>query len=308
MYEEQTMHRHLLIGLEGLTLSAWERQVLRERPPLGVILFARNTESPDQVRALIEDVCQTTGEASWAAIDEEGGRVNRMPWVPFNHRQPAAAGGSLMLKDADAAWQAVYRENMLVGEALKSLGFTHNCAPVLDLFHPEGHGVIGERAYGSDVDTVAYLATACWQGLRDAGISAVGKHFPGHGRANADSHVAVPTVDMPLDVLLCEAQSFARLIEAGLQHVMTAHVVYSQVDDKVATLSPFWLKDVLRKQFGFSGHIWSDDLSMKGAGEDVPAAAKAALAAGCDALLVCEPAGVRGIYETLSSGVLGSHV
>jgi len=300
------MHKHLLIGLEGTTLSAWEKQTLRAMPPLGVILFARNIASPEQVRALLEDVRQQTGGASWAAIDEEGGRVNRIPWAPFHPRRPVCDYGRMMADDTSAAFQAVYEDNLSVGEALKGLGFTHNCAPVLDLFHPEGHGVIGERAYGSDIDTVTHLATACWQGLRDAGISAVGKHFPGHGRANADSHVAVPQVDVPLDIVLGEAQSFARLIGAGLEHVMTAHVVYSKTDDKVATLSPFWLGEVLRMHFGFTGRIWSDDMSMKGAGDDVPAAAKAALLAGCDVLLVCEPAGVRGIYDALSAGVLGS--
>jgi len=274
--------------------------MLRECPPLGVILFARNIASPYQVRELLDEVRQTTGEPSWAAIDEEGGRVNRISWAPFNHRQSAAVRGTLMLEDADATWQAVYHENLLIGEALKNLGFTHNCAPVLDLFHPEGHGIIGERAYGADVGTVAHLATACRQGLRDGGVSAVGKHFPGHGRANADSHRTVPLVDAPLDVLLREAQSFACLIEAGMEDVMTAHVVYSQVDEKVATLSPYWLNDVLRKQFGFTGRIWSDDLSMRGAGEDAQVAALAALSAGCDVLLVCNPEDVRRIYEGLS--------
>jgi len=300
------LNRHLLIGLEGLALSPWERRMLRDHPPLGVILFVRNTASPEQVRALLDEVRQVAGEAVWAAIDEEGGRVNRMPWAPFNLRQPAGAHGRLLQQDRDTAWQAVYADNLRVGEALRELGFTHNCAPVLDLFHPEGHGIIGERAYGADVMSVAHLGTACWQGLLDAGVAAVGKHFPGHGRANADSHVAVPNVDAPLDTLLAEAQTFARLIEAGLRHVMTAHVVYTRMDDKVATLSPYWLGEVLRGRFGFTGDIWSDDLSMKGAGDDVPAAAKAALAAGCDVLPVCQPEGVRRIYESLSAGMLGS--
>jgi len=302
------MHRHLLIGLEGSSLSAWERQALHESPPRGVILFARNVEAPEQVRALLDDVRQQTGQPSWAAIDEEGGRVNRMPWAPFRPRRPACDYGRMMADDASAAFQAVYRDNLCVGKALKALGFTHNCAPVLDLFHSEGHSIIGARAYGSDVDTVAHLATACWQGLRDAGISAVGKHFPGHGRANADSHVAVPQVDVPLDLLLDEAQSFARLIGSGLEHVMTAHVVYAEADAKVATLSPFWLAEVLRKRFGFSGSIWSDDLSMKGVGRDVCEAASAALVAGCDVLPVCEPADVRRIYEALPADVLGSGI
>jgi len=302
----QGVHKHLLIGLQGTTLSAWETQVLRESPPRGVILFARNAASSEQVKALLDDVRQTAGQACWAAIDEEGGRVNRMPWAPFHPRRPACDYGRMMVDDAAAALQAVYQDNLLVGKALQELGFTHNCAPVLDLFHPEGHGIIGERAYGSDVMTVARLASACWKGLRDGGVSAVGKHFPGHGRANADSHVAVPQVDAPLDILLREAQTFARMIEAGIEHVMTAHVVYPQTDENVATLSPFWLAEVLRKRFAFSGCIWSDDLSMKGAGSDVLMAVKAALDAGCDVLPVCEPADVRRIYEALPDGVLGS--
>jgi len=194
------INRNLLIGLEGLVLNAWEARMLRELPPLGVILFARNIESPVQVKALLHSVRQCTGEASWAAIDEEGGRVHRMPWAPFHPRRPACEYGRM--QDRHAAIQAVYDDNLRVGRALHELGFTHNCAPVLDLFHPEGHGIIGERAYGSDIETVATLAGACLNGLREAGIEGVGKHFPGHGRANADSHVAVPNVDAPLDTLL----------------------------------------------------------------------------------------------------------
>jgi len=212
----------------------------------------------------------------------------------------------MILENRDAAIQAVYDDNLCVGQALKELGFTHNCAPVLDLFHPDGHGIIGERAYGADVESVATLAGACLRGLRDAGIEGVGKHFPGHGRANADSHVAVPQVDVPLNTLLDEAQSFACLIAAGMQHVMTAHVIYAQADDRIATLSPFWLNDVLRGRFGFTGTIWSDDLSMKGAGDDVPGAARAAIAAGCDVLPVCQIDGVRAVYQDLEKLVLGS--
>jgi len=293
------MNRHLMVGLSGTTLTDDERDWLKRLPPLGVILFARNIESPEQVRALLDAARQAAGCDLWAAIDEEGGRVNRMPWPPFAGRHPAAYFGEMLERDPATAWQAVYQDNLAVGEALAKLGFTHNCAPVLDLFHPDGHGIIGARAYSSDVFTVARLGDACRQGLHDGGIAAVGKHFPGHGRANADSHVAVPQLDAPLDILLREAQSFARLIEAGLQHIMTAHVVYSGADNRVATFSPFWLADVLRSRFAFSGRIWSDDLSMKGAGGDVSTAAMSAREAGCDVLLVCEPADVREVYESL---------
>jgi len=291
------MHEHLIIGLEGTELTGQERLWLQQRPPLGVILFARNTESPEQVKALLDDVRGCTGQQSWAAIDEEGGRVNRMPWPPFNERRHAADYGEMFQRNAGTAIQAAYQDSFVAGEALAELGFTHNCAPVLDLFHMDGHGIIGKRSYGDNVAQVTALATACMRGLHDAGIEAVGKHFPGHGRANADSHVAVPVVDAPLATVLEEADPFARLVVDGLKHVMTAHVIYKDAVGDVATLSPFWVHHVLRERINFFGRIWSDDLCMKGVGEDVPSAAAAALKAGCDTLLVCQPEGVRAVYE-----------
>jgi len=293
------MNEHLIIGLEGTELSEQERAWLKEKPPLGVILFARNTESPEQVKALLADVHACTGLPTWVAIDEEGGRVNRMPWPPFNGRRHAAEYGAMYERNAGTAIQAEYQDSLCVGEALQELGFTHNCAPILDLFHVDGHGIIGKRSYGDNVVQVTALATACMRGLHDAGIEAVGKHFPGHGRANADSHVAVPQVDAPLATILDEVEPFTRLIAEGLKHVMTAHLVYSNVVQDVATVSSFWVRHVLHERMGFFGRVWSDDLCMKGVGEDVPSAAVAALKAGCDTLLVCQPEGVRAVYEQL---------
>lgn len=293
------MNKQLIIGLQGTVLSEQEKQWLRERPPLGVILFGRNIESPEQVKALLAEVRDCTGQSTWAAIDEEGGRVNRMPWAPFNNRKHAAEYGLLFSEQPEDAITAVYEDNHYVGRALSELGFTHNCAPVLDLFHADGHGIIGQRAYGDNVTVVVELAAACMRGLADGGIEAVGKHFPGHGRANADSHVAVPEVDAPLGLVLTEAEPFVGLIQQGLRHVMTAHVIFRNADQDVATISPFWVQQVLREDMGFSGRIWSDDLCMKGVGGSVWQAAGAALEAGCDALLVCEPEGVRSVYENL---------
>jgi beta-N-acetylhexosaminidase len=293
------MNKHLIIGLQGMELSAQEKLWLKQKPPLGVILFGRNVESAEQVKALLAEVRACTGQATWAAIDEEGGRVNRMPWAPFNTRKHAGEYGRLYSDNTEDAVAAVYEDNLLVGKALKALGFTHNCAPVLDLFHPDGHGIIGQRAYGDNVTVVVELAAACMRGLADGGIEAVGKHFPGHGRANADSHVAVPEVDASLGVILTEAEPFAGLIQQGLRHVMTAHVIYRNADQDVATISPFWIQQVLREGMGFNGRIWSDDLCMKGVGGSVWQAAGAALQAGCETLLVCEPEGVRSVYEKL---------
>jgi len=290
---------HFIIGLRGKMLANEERQWLKEAPPLGVILFTRNIENPEQVKSLLDDVRVCTGEATWAAIDEEGGRVNRIPWPPFSERRSAAEYGQRMQHDPELAKQAVYADSLSAGRALKSLGFTHNCAPVLDVFHPDGHGIIGERSYAGDVNTVGELGKLCMQGLSDAGIEAVGKHFPGHGRANADSHIAVPEVNASLDTLLAEAQTFNQLITAGIKHIMTAHVVYQQAGPQVATLSPFWIKDVLKRQFGFTGHVWSDDLCMQGVGDNLMEAAGKAYDAGCDILLACNPRGMEDIYNAL---------
>ncbi len=294
------INEHLIVGLKGLSLTDQERAWLKSKPPLGVILFARNIDSPEQVKSLLSEVRSCTGQATWAAIDEEGGRVNRLPWAPLNNRRHAAEYGEMYARNAGTAIQAVYQDSFVTGEALKELGFTHNCAPVLDLFCIEGHSIIGKRSFGEDVAQVVALATACMRGLHDAGIEAVGKHFPGHGRANADSHVAVPVVDVALNTLFDESEPFSALIASGLKHIMTAHVIYSQVRPEVATVSPFWVHHVLRERMHFFGRIWSDDLCMKGVGEDVLHAAHAALKAGCDALLVCEPEGVAQVYHSLT--------
>lgn len=298
----ERMHQHLIIGLRGQSLTGEERRWLAQRPPRGVILFARNIDSPEQVRALLAEVRDCTGRECWAVIDEEGGRVSRLPWPPFSDRRSAGEYGRVFAADPDAAIQQVYADNLAVGRALEELGFTHNCAPVLDLFCPQGDRVIGDRAYGSDAATVSALAQACMRGLSDAGVAAVGKHFPGHGRASADSHKRMAEVDVPLDLLLIEAEPFARLVAGGMRHVMTAHVIYPQAASEIATLSPFWLQQILRRKLAFNGHIWSDDLCMRGVGMEVPDAAVAALQAGCDTLLVCEPEGVAAMYRPWIAG------
>lgn len=292
------MFETALIGLESTELTEWERSVLKERTPRGVILFARNIESEAQIRRLLDDVRECGGEELWAAIDEEGGRVNRIPWAPFNNRVQAAEYGRMFTQDSAGAMKAVFDDAYTVGTSLKELGFTHDCSPVLDIFHPDGDAIIGDRAYSDNVSVVAALAAANLHGLQAAGIEGVGKHFPGHGRANGDSHLMLPTADAPLDVLLTEAEGFNLLFAQELKHVMTAHVVYPQADKEAATFSTFWLQDILKNRFGFTGHVWSDDLCMKGAGDDIRGAAERALAAGCDTLLVCFPEGVKEFYQT----------
>ncbi|MDX8382561.1 MAG: beta-N-acetylhexosaminidase [Ghiorsea sp.] len=291
------MIKQCVIGLKGTQLTSQETVWLQQYSPQGVILFARNVQSPEQVKSLLEDVRKHAGKDVWAAIDEEGGRVHRMPWSPFHHRMQAYDFGVLYRKTPEKAVNMVFEDALRAGNALISLGFTHNCAPVLDIFYPQGDPIIGHRAYARDTATIAALGKACMLGLHQAGIEAIGKHFPGHGRADADSHVAMPVVDADLTTILSEAASFSNLFQAGLKHVMTAHVRYPTIDAQVATFSPFWLKNILKDKLDFQGHVWSDDLCMKGCGMDVPTAALAAQQAGCDVLLVCEPDGVAALME-----------
>ncbi len=295
------IYQHAVIGLEGLTLSEQEKDWLTNHTPKGVILFARNVQSPEQTKALLEDVRKHAGKDIWVAIDEEGGRVHRMPWAPFNNRTQANEYGKLYKTDPDEAIKQVFKDSYEAGKALKELGFTHNCAPVLDIFYPQGDPIIGNRAYASDVDIVATLGAACMFGLHDAGIEAIGKHFPGHGRANADSHLAMPEVFADLDTILQEADAFPQLFAKGLKHIMTAHVAYPDIDKEVATFSKFWLQHILCDRMGFDGDIWSDDLCMKGCGMPVPEAAEKALEAGCTVLLVCELDGVQEFMQAFTS-------
>ncbi|MDQ6980628.1 MAG: beta-N-acetylhexosaminidase [Ghiorsea sp.] len=294
------MIQHAVIGLEGLSLTDQEKTWLQKHTPKGVILFARNVKKPEQTKALLADVRKHAGKDIWATIDEEGGRVHRMPWSPFNTRTQTADFGVLYKTDPDEAIKQVFQDSYEAGTALKGLGFTHNCAPVLDIFYAQGDPIIGNRAYAKGADTISTLATACMFGLHDAGIEAIGKHFPGHGRADADSHLAMPEVDADLNTILKEADAFPQLFQKGLKHIMTAHVAYPNINKEVATFSKYWLQDVLQKDMAFKGDIWSDDLCMKGCGMPIPQAAEKAMDAGCTVLLVCEPEGVAEFITAFS--------
>ncbi|MDX8409140.1 MAG: beta-N-acetylhexosaminidase [Mariprofundales bacterium] len=287
----------LILGLDGVRMGGEERRWFAASPPAGVILFARNVVDAAQVRALLTEAQDAAGQALWAAIDEEGGRVNRIPWSPFCDRPTAASYGVRFLTDQKGACAAAQADAERCGVALAGLGFTHNCAPVLDVFHPQADRVIGGRAYSADPAVVTALAQAVVAGFRAGGIEAVGKHFPGHGRANCDSHLETPSVDVDSGTLLAEAAPFANLIGSDLNHVMTAHVRFVRQDAEIASCSRYWLQQVLRQEFGFIGSIWSDDLSMGGAGDDLAAALRGAAKAGCDRLLVCNPEDCAAIYR-----------
>ena len=281
--------RAFICGLAGPKLSDEERRFLREQQPWGVILFARNLENADQIKALTADIGAVLDrEQMPVLIDQEGGRVQRIG-PPVCRAYPAARKyGDLYRLDPIAGVEAARLGAKLIGLDLAALGITVNCMPVLDIPAEESDAVIGDRAYGNDADTVLTLGGAAADGLMAAGIVPVMKHMPGHGRAEVDSHKQLPIIKAALETL--EETDFkpfrlwARRIPAG----MTAHVILTAVDDKrPATLSDKVINGIIRGRFGFNGLLMSDDISMGALKGPVGRRAEKAIGAGCDLVLHC---------------------
>ncbi|MDX1781427.1 MAG: beta-N-acetylhexosaminidase [Thalassovita sp.] len=266
----------------GPRLSAEEKAFFRDADPFGFILFARNIESADQVRALCGDLRNAVGRAVPITIDQEGGRVQRLrpplatEWLPpLDHAR--AAG--------DAAAQAMYLRYRIIAHELRALGIDSNCAPLVDVATPDTHPFLKNRCYGFDADTVAQLGRAVADGLLDGGVLPVLKHIPGHGRAVADSHIGLPVVSAPRDDL--DRTDFAPFKALnGLPMGMTAHLVYDDIDERPATLSPVMMR-LIREEIGFDGLIMTDDISMKALQGDPADLSCAAIDAGCDVILYC---------------------
>lgn len=276
------MVKSFICGVAGLTLTGEEREFLSREQPYGVILFARNIADPAQLAALTADIraCVTHPFAN-ILIDQEGGRVARMKPPHWRAYPPALA----LASQPDAA-RAIYVNARLIAEELRSVGITTDCAPLADVLAPECHDIIGDRAFGRDGTTVAELARAQADGLRDGGILPVLKHIPGHGRATCDSHEALPVVRATLAEL--EASDFIPFRAlADLPLAMTAHIIYTALDaERVATTSPT-VVEFIRRDIGFEGLLMSDDLSMKALGGSYEQRTEQTLAAGCDLALHC---------------------
>lgn len=277
----------LIVGLDGVALLPAESKFLQSARPAGIILFARNCESPDQIRHLVKAAHAAAGAPLLVAIDQEGGRVQRLR-PPHWRALPAAARFlERACGDLEAARRDAYTVARLTAHDLRQLGITMNCAPVLDLRIAGAHDIVGDRAYGTTVAEVVALGRAVAQGLMDGGVVPVAKHIPGHGRACADSHLALPVVDTALDVL--EATDFAPFRQlADLPAAMTAHVVYSALDAQQAgSVSRRVTHTIIRESIGFDGLLMSDDLSMKALSGSIGARAAAVIAAGSDVALHC---------------------
>lgn len=275
------MQGSLMLDIDGLRLTAEDRDILRQPQVGGVILFSRNIEHPQQVAELCRSIRRLRPDML-IAVDQEGGRVQRLRrgFTKLPSMRTIATSSNPQENARLAGW--------LMAQEVLAVGIDFSFAPVLDLDY--GHNsVIGHRAFAQEPLSVIELGGAFMTGMHQAGMATVGKHFPGHGWVTADSHFEIPVDERSLDSIRnSDLRTFAAL-SAAMDGVMPAHVIYSAVDPQPAGFSPFWLQQILRGELGFSGVIFSDDLSMAGAhvAGDMQARTLAAVSAGCDMILVC---------------------
>ena len=293
----------VVLDPSGPVLTEDDHRRLRHPATGGVILFAHNYETPEQLLALTGEISRLRDPELPVCVDHEGGRVQRFA-QGFTAIPPMRRLGVLWDRDRDAARRAARAVGTVIAAELGAHGLDFSFTPVLDLDYGSS-AVIGHRALHYDPNAVGALAAQLIEGLAAGGMAAVGKHFPGHGFVAADSHVAVPTDPRPArDIFRKDLVPYQAAIKAGLAAVMPAHVIYPQADAEPAGYSAYWLKEVLRTKLGFEGLVFSDDLAMEGASTagGIPERAKAALAAGCDMVLLCQnPSGQDELLDSLAT-------
>lgn len=280
--------RAFITGVSGTELTAVEREFIRAERPWGFILFKRNIEGPAQVVSLVRELRGTVGSAEAPVlIDQEGGRVQRLGPPHWPVYPPGAAFGTLYDSDSALGLRAAWLSARLIAADLAGLGITVDCLPLADVPVAGADAVIGNRAYGTEPVKVAAIARAVTDGLEQGGVLPVLKHIPGHGRATADTHFRLPTVDTSRDEL--DRTDFAAFKPlADLPMAMTAHVVFSAFDPAhPATTSATMVEQVIRGVIGFQGLLMSDDVSMNALAGTVAERTRAILAAGCDMVLHC---------------------
>ena len=277
----------LMVDVAGKTLTPEDREVLRHPLVGSVILFTRNYDNPDQLAALVADIRGVRSPPLLVAVDHEGGRVQRFR-AGFSVLPPMRRVGQEYDLDPNQGVAMARALNWLMAAELRAVGIDYSFAPCVDLDYGVSE-VIGDRSFHRDPEVVAKLALAAVAGMREAGMAATAKHFPGHGAVVADSHLALPVDRRELADLTDDVLPYRRLIANELAAVMMAHVLFPAVDSVPASFSRFWVTDYLRGELGFRGVVFADDLTMEGASVigGVVERAEAALAAGCDVLPVC---------------------
>lgn len=269
----------------GTTLSAEDREIIEHPLVSGIILFTRNYENKTQLQQLCADI-RAVKKDIIICVDHEGGRVQRFR-DGFTHVPPMGELGELYLEDQNKGLRQAQKCGLVIGQELRDAGVDFSFTPILDLDYGRSE-IIGNRAFGARPEIVSALAGALIDGLAQQGMANVGKHFPGHGYVALDSHIDDPVDDRDFDaVWAADIQPYITLKDK-LTAVMTAHIKFPKVDDELVTYSKKWLQDILRKQVGYRGIIFSDDLSMHAAAHDSPLdRVQKALDAGCDAILIC---------------------
>ncbi len=286
----------------GVVLGAREKSFFAEADPAGFILFARNCDSPDQIRRLTAELRACVGRSDAPIlIDQEGGPVARLKPPHWPARPAAPRFGELARRDINAAIEATELNARLIADDLQALGLDVDCIPMLDVPAPNAHEIITGRAFATDPQIVATLGQAVCRGLTAGGIAPVIKHLPGHGRASADSHERLPVVNAPrADLDEVDFAPFRAL--RGAPWGMTAHIVYSDIDDaEPASTSSVIIGDIIRGEIGFDGVLLSDDLGMKALGGDFGERAAKCIAAGCDIVLHCsgDAAEMRAVADAV---------
>lgn len=273
-----------IVGIGGPVLLPEEKSLFTANPPCGVILFARNIRDPGQLATLMRALRQALPDDALLMIDQEGGRVARLRPPHWLVHPPAASVGRLFDRSPDAGLRAAWLNGALIGVECAAAGFDVVTVPVLDRAIPGASSAIGDRAFHVDPGIVARLGQEMANGLMAAGVQPVGKHAPGHGRAQVDSHEDLPVVET--DDLQADLEAFA--LNAGLPWLMTAHILYPAWDPGLpATLSPTVIGTIIRGKIGFAGVLVTDDLAMRALSGSPADLARQALAAGCDLALYC---------------------
>ncbi|MGH6826588.1 beta-N-acetylhexosaminidase [Methyloceanibacter sp.] len=283
--------KSFISGCAGSALTDDERALFAEARPCGLILFARNCQSVAQLRALAAQFRDAVeSDEALVLIDQEGGRVQRLRPPHWRQMPPARVYGDLYLYDREGARAASFAGARLIAAELRDAGITVNCTPVLDVPEAGSHDIIGDRAFSFDPDVVGDLGRAVIEGTLAGGVLPVIKHVPGHGRARADSHLALPRIDASAEELIeVDFRPFMALCHAPL--AMTAHVLLPAFDEKrPASVSPVIMGEVIRELIGLTGLVMSDDIGMKALGGSMTDRAAAVIAAGCDVALHCSGA------------------